>query len=77
MRLEHNDHPAIEPGARGSDHRSDLRWMVAVVVDHHHAAHFAAQLEAALGAAELGEGGRNAVEWHADFQRHGRRGQRV
>ena len=53
MRLEDDDDAAVEAGAGRGDDGGNLGRVMAVVVDDHHAARFAAQLEAALGAAEI------------------------
>ena len=60
VRLEHDDDAAIEPGARRGDDGGDFRRVMAVVVDHHDAADFAAQLEPPLGATELFEAARQS-----------------
>ena len=71
MRLKHHDHAAVQAGACGGDDRGDLGGMVAVVVHHHDAARFTAQLKAPFGAAELLEPARNFGERHADFEPDG------
>ena len=72
VRLEHDQQPAAGGSGRGN-HRADLRRMVPVVVDHHHAVALASHLEAPLGAGELGEGGGDPGERHLqlDANRHG------
>ena len=76
MRLERDDDPPVER-ARRVEHRRNLGRMMAVVVDDQNAARLAAHLEAPLGAAELGEPGRDPVERQAELQADGHRGQRV
>ena len=55
MRLERDDQPAAERGARRVEHRADLGRVVAVVVDDQDAGRLAEPLEPAVGAAEPGE----------------------
>ena len=77
MRLEHGHDPAVEPGLGGSQGRADLRWVVAVVVDHGHAAGAAQDLEAALDAREPLQRTLNGGERNLEIQRHADRGEGV
>ena len=72
VRLKRDDQPAAERRARGGQHRGDLGRVMAVVVDHQHAARFAVALESALGAVEPGERVGDAREVHADALRRPR-----
>ena len=77
MRLEHDDQPPLEPGAGGGDDRRDLGRVVAVVVDDQDAAGLAEQLEAALGAAELGQRRGDGLEAQPELEADGDGGERV
>ena len=61
VRLEHDDDPPVDAGARRGNHGGNLGRVMAVVVDDHHAVLFAEPLESALGALELRRARRQSV----------------
>ncbi len=77
MRLKHAHDPLHAGRARGLEHRPDLRRVMAVVVDDDDAARLALAFEPALGAAELRQRGRRALERHVQLQRNADGCQRV
>ena len=78
VRLVHGDDAAVaDDGARGGQGGGDLGRVVRVVVVHAHAADGAVQLEAALGAAELGDRGERRGRVEAEADEHGERAGRV
>ncbi len=76
MRLKHDDDPPVER-ARGGDDRGNLRRMVTVVVHDEDAVRLAADVEAALGAAEVLQSCGDAIERQAQFHPDGDGRQRV
>jgi hypothetical protein len=68
VRLERDDDAPGVSGASSLEHRRDLRRVVPVVVHDPHARDFALQLEAALGAAELGQPRRERLEGRSELQ---------
>ena len=77
MRLEHHDDAAVEAGAGGGDDRGNLRGMVPVVVDDHHAARFTAQLKAPFGAVEFLEATGDLTERNPGLEADRDRAERV
>ncbi len=77
VRLEGDDEPPAERGARGGEHRRDLGRVMAVVVHHEHAARLAVPLESTFGALELAERRGDALELDAQAVGRGHRGERV
>ena len=63
--------------ARRREHRGDLGRMMAVVVDDQDPVRLATHLEPPLGAAELAQARRQALERHAELEADGDGGQRV
>ena len=76
VRLKRDDDAAVQRARRGQ-HRRDLGRMMAVVVDDENAARLAADLEPALGAAELAQAGGDPLERHAELQPDRDGGERV
>ena len=72
VRLEDHDQPPPEALARRRQGGADLGRVVAVVADHHDAAGLAAELEAAVDAAELAERLAGGLERHPELARRRR-----
>ena len=77
MRLEEDHQAAAEAFACGRQRGANLGRMMAVVAHHHHAAGLAAQLEAAVDAAELAQRLDGLVESDAELLGDGDRGDGV
>ncbi len=73
MRLHHGDDLACGAFARGAQHGGNLHGMMAVVVDDGDAVPLAGLGEAALDAAEAGDGLADRLIGHAEFMRDGNR----
>ena len=78
VRLEQHQRAArAGAAAQRLERRADLGRVVAVVVDHQHAARLAAHLEAAVDAGEGREPLLDRLEGQLEVEAHGHRGERV